>query len=177
MSDRKPLRVLGIDPGLAKMGWGVIDVDGPGFALVEYGSLRPSTDLPHSERLLHIHQEVKRAIALHQPDIAAVEEVFHGKNARSALLAGEGRAVCILACSLAQLRVVELAATVVKLGVTGSGRASKDQVQAMVQRILGLAEPPRPADAADALAVAIVHAQRNRSRVLLQPDGTGGDYR
>jgi len=72
---------------------------------------------------------------------------------------------------------VELAATVVKLGVTGSGRASKDQVQAMVQRILGLAEPPRPADAADALAVAIVHAQRNRSRVLLQPDGTGGDSR
>jgi crossover junction endodeoxyribonuclease RuvC len=177
MSDRKPLRVLGIDPGLAKMGWGVIDVAGPGFSLVEYGSLRTSTDLPHPERLLQIHQEVKRAIALHQPDMAAVEEVFHGKNARSALLAGEGRAVCILACSLAQLSVVELAATVVKLGVTGSGRASKEQVQAMVQRILGLAEPPRPADAADALAVAIVQAQRNRSRVLLQPDGTGGDSR
>ena len=159
------------------MGWGVIDVDGRGFSLVEYGSLRTSTDLPHPERLLQIHQEVKRAISLHQPDIAAVEEVFHGKNARSALLAGEGRAVCILACSLAQLRVVELAATVVKLGVTGSGRGSKEQVQAMVQRILGLAEPPRPADAADALAVAIVQAQRNRSRVLLQPDGTGGDSR
>ncbi|MDE0960017.1 MAG: crossover junction endodeoxyribonuclease RuvC [Planctomycetota bacterium] len=177
MSERKPLRVLGIDPGLSKMGWGVIDVDGPGFALVEYGSTKTSTDLPHSERLLLIHQEVKRAIALHQPDLAVVEEVFHGKNARSALLAGEGRAACILACSLAQLRVMELAATVVKLGVTGSGRASKAQVQAMVQRILGLAEPPRPVDAADALAVAIVQAQRNQSRLHLQTDGTGGDSR
>ena len=78
-------------------------------------------------------------------------------------------------CSLGQLRVVELAASAVKLGVTGSGRASKQQVQAMVKRILGLDEVPRPVDAADALAVAIVFAQRNRSRVVLSQHGTGGD--
>ncbi len=175
MSDSRPIRILGIDPGLSKMGWGVIDVDGHHLSLVEFGSLKTSTDLPHSQRLLEIHQEVNRAISMHSPAIAAVEEVFHGKNPRSALLAGEGRAACILACSLAQLRVVELSASAVKLGVTGSGRASKPQVQAMVQRILALDEAPRPADAADALAVAIVLAQRNRSSVVLSRDGTGGD--
>ncbi|MGE4618483.1 MAG: crossover junction endodeoxyribonuclease RuvC [Planctomycetota bacterium] len=174
MSEKKSLRVLGIDPGLAKMGWGVIDVDGPGFSLVEYGALKTSTDLPHADRLLALHLEVKKVIVDHGPDIAAVEEVFHGKNPRSALVSGEGRAAAILACSLAGLRVVELAATVVKQGVTGSGRASKEQVQAMVQRILGLSEVPRPADAADALAVAIVQAQRNRSRIAVSPRGTGG---
>ncbi len=175
MGERKPLRVLGIDPGLSKMGWGVIEVAGPGFALVEYGSLKTSTDQPHAERLLAVHEEVAAAIKRYQPHLAAVEEVFHGKNPRSALLAGEGRAACILACSMAQLRVVELAATTVKLGVTGTGRARKEQVQAMVQRILDMDEMPRPADAADALAVAIVQAQRNRSNVALSSHGTGGD--
>ncbi|MEE2890041.1 MAG: crossover junction endodeoxyribonuclease RuvC [Planctomycetota bacterium] len=174
MIENKPLRVLGIDPGLAKMGWGVIEVDGAGFSLVEFGSLRTSTDLSHSERLLSVYLEVKKVVVEFEPDIAAVEEVFHGKNARSALLAGEGRAASILACSLAEIRVVELAATVVKLGVTGNGQASKQQVQAMVQRILGLSEPPRPVDAADALAIAIVQAQRNRSRISLSRPGTSG---
>ncbi|MEE2857662.1 MAG: crossover junction endodeoxyribonuclease RuvC [Planctomycetota bacterium] len=175
MSDSRTIRILGIDPGLSKMGWGIVDVDGHDLSLVEFGSLKTSTDLPHSQRLLEIHQEIKRAISMHSPDIAAVEDVFYGKNARSALLAGEGRAVCILACSLVQLSVVELSASAVKQGVTGSGRASKQQVQAMVQRILGLDEAPRPADAADALAVAIVMAQRNRSRLVFSQDGTGGD--
>ncbi|MAW76725.1 MAG: crossover junction endodeoxyribonuclease RuvC [Planctomycetota bacterium] len=174
MNEKKPLRVLGIDPGLAKMGWGVIEVDGPGFSLIEYGSLSTSTDLCHSERLLAVHLEVKRVVTEFQPDVAAIEEIFCGKNPRTALVTGEARAASILACSLAGLRVVELAATVVKLGVTGNGHASKEQVQAMVQRILKLAEPPRPADAADALAVAIVQAQRNRRRITVSPSGTGG---
>ena len=174
MSEKQPIRVLGIDPGLAKMGWGVIDVNGTCLSLVDFGFLRTSTDLSHSERLLTIHQEMKKVVTAFEPQIAAIEEVFHGKNARSALLTGEGRAASILACSLAGIRVVELAATVVKLGVTGNGHASKQQVQAMVQRILGLAEPPRPFDAADALAVAIVQAQRNRSAITVMPPGTSG---
>ncbi|MEC9475977.1 MAG: crossover junction endodeoxyribonuclease RuvC [Planctomycetota bacterium] len=174
MNELKPLRVLGIDPGLAKMGWGVIEVDGPGFSLVDYGAITTSTDLSHSERLLAIHLEVKRVVSEFEPDIAAIEEIFYGKNPRSALVTGEGRAASILACSLSGLRVVELAATVVKLGVTGNGRASKEQVQAMVQRILGLEKPPRPADAADALAVAIVQAQRNRSRITVSEPGSSG---
>ncbi len=155
--------VLGVDPGLAKMGWGVIDGTGPSFRLVEYGALRTESTQPHPERLRAIYEELVRVIHEHRPGVMAVEEVFQGKNARSALLAGEGRGACILAGANAGLQVVELAASVVKLGVTGSGRASKSQVQAMVRRLLGLREPPRPVDAADALAVALTYAQRRRS--------------
>jgi crossover junction endodeoxyribonuclease RuvC len=155
--------VLGVDPGLAKMGWGVIDCRGPSFVLVEYGALRTGGDLPHAERLRRIHDELVRVIAAHRPGVMAIEEVFQGRNAKSALRAGEGRGACILAGALAGIPVVEIAASVAKLGVTGTGRASKPQVQAMVRRILGLPAPPRPADAADALAVALTYAQRRRS--------------
>jgi len=158
--------VLGVDPGLAKVGWGVIDGRGPSFRLVAYGALRTSGDDPHAERLRRIYDELSRVIAEHRPAVMAIEEVFQGRNARSALLAGEGRGACILAGANAGLPVVEVAASVAKLGVTGSGRASKPQVQAMVRRILGLAEPPRPVDAADALAVALTYAQRRRSPLL-----------
>ena len=155
--------VLGVDPGLAKMGWGVIDGTGPSFRLVEYGSVRTSADQPHADRLRAIYDELTRVIAEHRPGVMAIEEVFQGRNAQSALLAGEGRGACILAGANAGLAVHPLAASVVKLGVTGTGRASKPQVQAMVRRILGLEKPPRPADAADALAVALTYAQRRRS--------------
>ena len=101
----------------------------------------------------------------HNPGVMAIEEVFQGRNAKSALLAGEGRGACILAGALAGLPVVEISASVVKLGVTGNGRASKSQVQAMVRRLLGLKTDPRPADAADALAVALTYAQRRRSPI------------
>ena len=158
--------VLGVDPGLAKMGWGVIDGAGPSFRCIAYGSLRTSGEEPHADRLRRIYDELVRVIALHRPGVMAVEEVFQGRNAKSALLAGEGRGACILAGANAGLPVVEVAASVAKLGVTGSGRASKPQVQAMVRRILGLAEPPRPVDAADALAVALTYAQRRRSPIL-----------
>ena len=155
--------VLGVDPGIAKMGWGIIDGTGPSFRLVEYGSLKTPSDQPHAERLRAIYLELERVITEHRPGVMAVEEVFQGRNARSALLAGEGRGACILAGANAGISVVEIAASVVKLGVTGTGRASKVQVQAMVRRLLGLAETPRPADAADALAVALTYAQRRRS--------------
>ena len=166
-------RVLGIDQGLAKMGWGVIDVDGPGFQLVEYGSLKTGKDQSHSERLLAVHQEIRGVITRFSPESCAIEEVFQGKNPRSALVAGEARGVSIVACSLDDLRVSEISASEVKLGVTGNGRASKEQVQAMVQRILGLPKPPKPADAADALAVAIVMAQRSRRTISLASGGSG----
>ncbi len=157
--------VLGVDPGLAKMGWGIIDANGPSFRLIEYGSLKTSPDLPHPKRLLAIYEELVAAIAKYNPGVMAVEEVFQGKNARSALLAGEGRGACILAGANAGLPVIEISASVVKLGVTGTGRASKVQVASMVARLLGLSEPPKPADAADALAVALTYAQRRRSPI------------
>jgi crossover junction endodeoxyribonuclease RuvC len=158
--------VLGVDPGLAKMGWGVIDGRGASFRLVAYGAVRTASDEPHAERLRRIYDELARVIEEHRPGVMAIEEVFQGRNAKSALRAGEGRGACILAGAHAGLAVIEIAASVAKLGVTGSGRASKQQVQAMVRRLLGLAEPPRPADAADALAVALTYAQRRRSPLL-----------
>ena len=96
-----------------------------------------------------------------------MEEIFQGKSPRSALLSGEGRGGCILAGALAGLRVVEFPASVVKLSVTGNGRAAKVQVQAMVVRLLGLTKPPTPHDASDALAVAITYMQRGRSQLRI----------
>ncbi len=157
--------VLGVDPGLAKMGWGIIDGTGPSFRLLEYGSVKTPSDLPHAQRLRAIYEELREVIDRHNPGVMAIEEVFQGRNAKSALLAGEGRGACILAGALAGLPVVEISASVVKLGVTGNGRASKSQVQAMVRRLLGLKTDPRPADAADALAVALTYAQRRRSPI------------
>ncbi|MHC4935096.1 MAG: crossover junction endodeoxyribonuclease RuvC [Planctomycetota bacterium] len=157
--------VLGVDPGLAKIGWGVIEVEGPRFRLVEYGSLRTDPETPHPQRLRAIYHELQRVIEEHRPEVMAVEEVFQGKGARSTLRAGEGRGACVLAGANAGLPVAEVAAAAVKLGVTGTGRATKDQVGAMVRRILGLEEVPKPADAADALAVALTYAQRRRTAI------------
>jgi crossover junction endodeoxyribonuclease RuvC len=147
------------------MGWGVIAGTGPSFRLIAYGALRTGGEEPHASRLRRIYDELVRVIAEPRPGVMAIEEVFQGKNARSALLAGEGRGACILAGANSGLPEIEVAASVAKLGVTGSGRASKPQVQAMVRRILGLAEPPRPVDASDALAVALTYAQRRRSPI------------
>ncbi len=154
-------RILGVDPGLARMGWGIIDGRGASLSVVAYGALDNPATLPHAERLSRIYRALLEAIAAHAPVVMAVEEIFQGKNARSALLAGEGRGACILAGANSGLRVVEYPATVVKLAVTGNGRASKPQVQGMVRRLLGLPDPPTPQDAADALAVAITHLQRD----------------
>ncbi len=161
ISDRHR-RVIGIDPGLAKVGWGVIEDSGPGYQSLDYGLVRTEASAPHAERLKTIFVELQRVIEKYQPDIFAIEEVFQGKNPRSALLAGAGRSACILAGVTQDLQVVEYPATVVKVAVTGNGRAAKVQVQSMVARILGLAEIPRPHDSADALAVALAHLQRSR---------------
>ncbi len=158
-------RILGIDPGLATAGWGVIDVADRALRLVGYGAIRTHTSMPHSERLHAIYRGLSEVITQHAPQEVAVEEVFQGKNARSALLLGEGRGACILAGATAGLRVVEYPASVVKLCLTGNGRAVKAQVQAMVRRLLALEATPRPQDASDALAVAITHFQRSGRRI------------
>ena len=162
--------ILGIDPGLATAGWGVIDGAGPALRLVGYGTIRTDTTMSHAERLHAIYCGLGEVIAQHAPQEVAVEEVFQGKNARSALLLGEGRGACILAGATVGLRVVEYPASVVKLCLTGNGRAAKVQVQAMVRRLLALDAPPRPYDASDALAVAITHFQRS-ARPIRVPQG------
>ena len=152
--------ILGVDPGLSRVGWGIIDGSGQTPRLVEYGhiSTRPSED--HAERLLGIYETLREVITRLRPATMAIEEVFQGKSAKSAMLCGEGRAACILAGATAGIPVLEYAAPVVKLSVTGNGRAAKVQVQGMVSRLLGLDDIPRPHDAADALAVALTHYHR-----------------
>jgi crossover junction endodeoxyribonuclease RuvC len=147
--------VLGIDPGTAMTGYGLVSRDGGTLRALDYGCLEtvPDRDLP--ERLLLIHQGVTELIAEHHPDVVGVERLFFNRNVQTAFAVGQARGVVLLAAAQAGLPVHEYGPHEVKTAVTGYGRAPKDQVQRMVQAILGLSVLPRPDDAADALAVAV----------------------
>ncbi|MEO1039927.1 MAG: crossover junction endodeoxyribonuclease RuvC [Pseudomonadota bacterium] len=150
-----PIRILGIDPGLNITGWGVIEQAGSRLSLVGYGVIKPPrTELP--QRLCAIHDAVGALIAEHRPDEAAVEDQFVHANPGSALKLGQARAAAVLAPARAGLRVGEYAARLVKKSVVGTGGADKTQVAAMVAVLLPGSKAD--ADAADALAVAICHA-------------------
>ena len=163
------MRVMGIDPGTRVAGWGVVEREGSSIRWVAHGVVKPDPGLPFPQRLLELHQGLADVLATHRPDWVAIEEVFYGKNVKSAIKIGEGRGVALLAAAQAGARVAEYAATVIKKAVVGSGGAHKTQVQEMVRVILGLAEPPRPLDASDALAMAICHCHRYREGGLVAP--------
>lgn len=156
-----PVRILGIDPGLRRMGWGVICADGTRLSAVAHGVVTPPTDAALSVRLDHIFQAVTDLVAEHRPDEAAIEEAFMAANASSALKLGHARAAALLAPARAGLPVAEYAARLVKKSVVGTGGAEKGQVAAMVGVLLPGTRAT--ADAADALAVAICHAHHRRS--------------
>ena len=159
------IRILGLDPGLRRTGWGMIVVDGARLSHVAHGVIAPGDTLPLSERLLCVFQGVVAVIAAHAPDEAAIEETFVTANGQSTLKLGHARAAAMLAPAQAGLSVAEYAARLVKKSVVGTGAADKDQVAFMVRRILpGCGEAA--ADAADALAVAIAHAHARRARDL-----------
>ncbi len=156
------MRVMGIDPGTRVAGWGVVDREGSRIKWVAHGVARADEKRPFAERLLQIHTGLSEAIREHSPEWVAIEEVFYGRNVKSAIKIGEGRGVGLLAAAQSGVQVAEYAPTVVKKAVVGNGAAHKTQVQEMVKVILGLAEPPSPADAADALALAICHCHRQK---------------
>jgi crossover junction endodeoxyribonuclease RuvC len=153
--------VLGIDPGTAATGYGVVERQGSSLRLVDYGCLEtlPTQDLPR--RLLEIHRAVTELILTHRPVHLGVERLFFNKNVQTAFAVGQARGVVLLAAAEHGLPVFEYGPHEVKLAVTGYGRADKSQVQRMVKMVLGMTTLPRPDDAADALAVAIclAHAQ------------------
>jgi crossover junction endodeoxyribonuclease RuvC len=152
------VKVLGIDPGTAACGYGIVHESGGRLQAVEYGWWpTPARERPEL-RLKRIHDAVAELIARHEPDAVALEESFVGADARIALSVGQARGAVLVACAAAELRCTEYAPARVKSAVCGYGRAEKAQVQRMVKAILALAEPPRPHHAADALAVAICHA-------------------
>ena len=147
------MRILGIDPGLRCTGWGVIDFNQGRLQHIANGAIRPDPRASDADRLTAIYQGLSTVIADTDPDIAAIEEIFVAKSARSALRLGMARGVGILACGTAQVMISEIAARAVKKAVVGTGGASKEQVQEMVVRLLQVRA--ENADAADALAIAI----------------------
>jgi crossover junction endodeoxyribonuclease RuvC len=152
------MRVLGIDCGGEYTGFGVVEQDGNGnLACICVGAIRLKTREPLARRLFQVFSELTGTIAAHKPDLVAIEDVFYAVNAKSALKLGQVRGVAMLAASSCGLEVAEYAPLAIKSAVVGYGRAEKSQVQEMVMRLLRLEKRPEPADAADALAIAICH--------------------
>lgn len=157
--------VLGIDPGTAALGYGIIERYGATLRAVDYGCLVTRPDVALPDRLVEIHAHVVDLIATHAPDLVAVERLFFSKNVQTAFAVGQARGVVLLAAAQAGVGVREATPSAIKLGVTGYGNADKEQVGRMVAVILGLAEVPTPDDTADALAAAICIANGERSIV------------
>jgi crossover junction endodeoxyribonuclease RuvC len=147
--------VLGIDPGTAALGYGIVESKSGRLRMVDAGCLTTKPDASLPKRLLAIHGLLDELIALHRPDLLAVERLFFSRNAQTAFAVGQARGVVLLAAAQAEVPVREATPNEVKVAVTGYGAADKEQVGRMVAVCLGLAEPPRPDDTADALAVAI----------------------
>jgi len=161
----RPVRILGLDPGLRRTGWGVVAVAGARIVHVAHGVIAPKETLAFAERLLALFEGLTDVVAAHAPDEAAVEETFVNVNAASTLKLGHARACCLIAPARAGLSVAEYAPSVVKKAVVGTGAADKDQVGFMIRRLLPTAGETT-ADAADALAVAITHAHHRAARRL-----------
>jgi crossover junction endodeoxyribonuclease RuvC len=147
--------ILGIDPGTAALGWGLIEQTAGRLRAIDHGCLATSPDLALGERLLAIHRHVADLIALHQPSVVAVERVFFSRNAQTAIAVGHARGVVLLAAAEAALPVREATPNEVKSAIAGYGAADKQMVQRMVQLVLGMSSLPTPDDAADALAIAV----------------------
>jgi crossover junction endodeoxyribonuclease RuvC len=159
------IRILGLDPGLRRTGWGVIAVDGSRLIHIAHGVIAPKETMAFSDRLLFLFESVCTVIAEHAPHEAAIEETFMTANGQSTLKLGHARAAAMIAPARAGLLVAEYAAKVVKKSVVGTGAADKDQVSFMIARLLPAAGAPS-ADAADALAVAIAHAHARKARMI-----------
>lgn len=154
--------VLGIDPGTAATGFGVVERNGSSLRALAYGTLETAPQAAQGERLVEIHAGVAALIERHRPGLVAVERIFFSRNVQTAFAVGQARGVVLLAAAQSGLPIFEYTPNEVKIAVTGYGRASKEQVQRMVQTVLGLALLPTPDDAADALAVAICLAHSYR---------------
>ena len=160
--------ILGIDPGTAITGFGLVREEGTALALVDYGVITTPSDQALPQRLQAIYQGLRGVIGEYQPEAAAVEELFFSRNVRTALSVGHARGVTLLALADAGLRVFEYKPLEIKQAVAGYGGADKQQVQEMVRMLLNLERVPQPDDAADAVAVAICHVHSARMSALIE---------
>jgi crossover junction endodeoxyribonuclease RuvC len=149
--------VMGIDPGAANLGFGIVRVEGNRMVALDGGVVETSAGVPMEQRLERIYDSLSELIAWHEPRAIALEDVFFGKNAQTAMTVGRASGVAMLAAAKAGVRCFSYTPQAIKMAVCGSGAAGKKQVQRMVGTLLGLPEPPHPDHAADALAVAICH--------------------
>ncbi len=162
------MRILGIDPGYAILGWGVIDVVGNKFSVVDYGSILTDTKMEMPARLQVLYNGLTELIHKYKPDDASIEQLFFNSNAKTAILVGEARGVAVLACANGNLNIGEYTPLQIKQALVGYGRADKKQVQYMVKTMLNLKAVPKPDDTADALAAAICHAHSAGRKDILK---------
>jgi len=158
------MRILGIDPGYAILGWGVVDMKGNNFKVVDYGSVTTDSKMDMPDRLKVLYNSLMDIIMRYEPEVASIEELFFNTNAKTAILVGQARGVAVLACANSGLEIDEYTPLQIKQALVGYGRAEKKQVQLMVKTILHLREVPKPDDTADALAAAICHGHVSGSR-------------
>jgi len=162
------MRILGIDPGYAILGWGIVDLRGNKFEPVAYGAVTTDKDMDMPDRLKHLYSRLMEIILEYRPEVASVEEQFFNRNTTTAIQVGQARGVAILACANSGLEVYEYTPPQIKQALVGYGRAEKQQVQAMVKMILNLREVPKPDDTADALAAAVCHGHFGPVRKLMR---------
>ncbi len=164
------MRILGIDPGYAILGYGIIEMKGNRFKVIDYGAVTTEAGMEMPDRLKVLYNSLMELIGRFEPEVASVEELFFNTNAKTAILVGQARGVALLACSNSGLEIAEYTPLQIKQALVGNGRAEKKQVQFMVKTILNLKEAPKPDDTADALAAAICHGHsagaRNRLKGL-----------
>lgn len=163
------LTIIGMDPGTIVTGYGIISVKGNHFQAIDFGCIRPPATLKLTDRYLIIYNSVEHLLNEHEPSVLAVETQFVSKkNPQVALKLGMARGIILIAAKRKGIKVVEYSPSKAKKAVVGSGRASKYQVQSMVKNLLNLDEIPSPEDAADALAIALCHAQASRYEELME---------
>jgi len=152
------MRILGIDPGIGRCGWGVIDAQGSKLTVQGFGCIETSSKKQTPERLTEIYSEISSLIKTYKPDAMGIEELFFNTNAKTAFVVGQARGVILLAASQSKLDIAIYTPLQVKMSLTGYGRAEKSQIGKMVKTLLNLKEIPKPDDTTDALAVALAHA-------------------
>ncbi len=157
--------ILGIDPGFAIVGWGVLDYSASRFKTIDYGSITTPSKMPSEDRLKTIWEDLNTIIDKYRPECMAVEELFWNTNQKTGIMVAEARGIILLAAVTNGVKIFEYTPLQVKQAVVGYGRAEKKQIITMVTMMLGLEKPPKPDDVADALAIAICHANSSGSKL------------
>lgn len=164
------MKILGIDPGIAIVGYGMIEYQSGRFGVIDYGAVTTKAGMKLSDRLRNVYEDINILIERFQPDAFAVEELFFNTNVTTGIAVAHGRGVIVLAAAVQNVPIFEYTPLQVKQGVAGYGRADKAQVQRMVKSLLNLSAIPKPDDVSDALAVAICHAHASGYQNLTQTE-------